>query len=239
MSDSSPPPSRPSFDPETLPITHGASDLPPVAAERLTVEGLRQRFKAPRDWHPEIVGETRFPYSRAEVAHAAVLVPLVVRPQGLTVLLTQRTEHLKHHAGQISFPGGRSEAADADPVETALREAAEEVNLDARHVEVLGSLPEYLTGTSFCVTPVVALVHPPFTVSPEISEVAEIFEVPLAHLMDPAHHQIRSLVWEGGERHFFAMPYPRTRESEHGGGVYFIWGATAGMLRNLYRFLAA
>jgi len=238
MSDSPLPPSRPLFDPERLPITHSPSDLPPVDAELLTVEGLRQRFNAPRDWHPE-TPEVPVGLPRTELTHAAVLIPLVVRPQGLSVLLTQRTEHLTHHAGQISFPGGRSEAADLDPVDTALREAAEEVNLDARHVEVLGCLPEYLTGTHFSVTPVVALVHPPFTVSPDACEVAEIFEVPLAHLMDPAHHEIRSLVWEGGERHFFAMPYPRSNENDSDGGVYFIWGATAGMLRNLYRFLVA
>ena len=100
---------------------------------------------------------------------------------------------------------------------------------------MLGTLPEYLTGTGFRVSPVVALVHPPFSVFPEEAEVAEIFEVPLKYLMDPVNHQIRSLVWEGGERHFFAMPYPR----EQGEGVHFIWGATAGMLRNLYRFLVA
>lgn len=226
---------RPLFDPERLPITPSAGSLPPVTDLQLTAEGLRQRFNAPRDWHPEIVEEARWA-RRAELAHAAVLIPLVVRPQGLTVLLTQRTAHLTHHAGQISFPGGRSEATDADPVATALREAAEEIALDARHVEVLGSLPEYLTGTNFCVTPVVGLVHPPFSVMPDAREVAEIFEVPLAHLMDPANHEIRSLVWDGGERHFFAMPYPRGADEE---GVYFIWGATAGMLRNLYRFLIA
>ena len=243
MSDSALPPSRPVFDPELLPIMHGVNDLPSVAAELLTAQGLRQRFNAPRDWHPEIVEEARW-QRRDQLAHAAVLIALMVRPQGLSVLLTQRTAHLTHHAGQISFPGGRSEAADADPVATALREAAEEVSLDPRHVEVLGCLPEYLTGTNFCVTPVVALVHPPVSLLADTSEVDEIFEVPLAHLMDPAHHEIRSLVWEGGERHFFAMPYPRSQtgpvdENEAEAGVYFIWGATAGMLRNLYRFLIA
>jgi len=234
MSDSTIPPSRPLFDPQRLPILPGEVALSSPAPESLTPDGLRQRFNAPRDWHPEVVEEARW-LKRSELAHAAVLVPLVVRPQGLTVLLTQRTAHLTHHAGQISFPGGRREASDADPVDTALREAAEEIALDARHVEVLGTLPEYLTGTNFSVTPVVALVHPPFNLVPDADEVAEIFEVPLAHLMNPAHHEIRSLVWEGGERHFFAMPYPR----EQGDGVYFIWGATAGMLRNLYRFLVA
>jgi len=234
MSESSLPPSRPVFDPEHLPIVADAAILPGVAAAHLTPAALRRRFEAPPEWCPEIVEEARWT-RRTELAHAAVLVPLVLREHGLTVLLTQRTAHLTHHAGQISFPGGRSEEADADPTATALREAAEEIALDARHIEVLGHLPDYYTGTHFRVTPVVALVHPPFTLQADPDEVADIFEVPLAFLMDPAHHQVRSLVWEGGERRFFAMPYPRAE----GGGSYFIWGATAGMLRNLYRFLAA
>jgi 8-oxo-dGTP pyrophosphatase MutT (NUDIX family) len=234
MSESSLPPTRPRFDPELLPIVPGIDALPGIDAGRLTPEALRARFAAPPDWRPEIVEEGRWA-RRDELARAAVLVPLVVRSSGLSVLLTQRTAHLKHHAGQISFPGGRSEAADVDPIATALREAAEEIALGARHVEVLGSMPDYLTGTNFRVTPVVALIHPPFTVEAHADEVAEIFEVPLAFLMDPSHHQVRSLVWEGGERRFFAMPYPRVDLA----GDYFIWGATAGMLRNLYRFLAA
>jgi 8-oxo-dGTP pyrophosphatase MutT (NUDIX family) len=234
MSDSSLPPSRPLFDPERLPIVADIPALPRVDAARLTPDALRERFAAPPEWQPEIVEESRW-QGRVELAHAAVLVPLVLRSRGLTVLLTRRTAHLTHHAGQISFPGGRSEAADADPTATALREAAEEIALDARHVEILGHLPDYYTGTNFRVTPVVALVHPPFELQADADEVADIFEVPLAFLMDPAHHQVRSLVWEGGERSFFAMPYPRAQ----GDGVYFIWGATAGMLRNLYRFIAA
>jgi hypothetical protein len=109
------------------------------------------------------------------------------------------------------------------------------VVLDPQRVDVLGALPDYLTGTGFRVTPVVGLVHPPFSVQADTLEVADIFEVPLAFLMNPVHHEIRLLQWEGGERRFFAMPYPR----EANGGHYFIWGATAGMLRNFYRFLAA
>ncbi len=233
MSDSSLPP-RPVFDPERLPIIADGPALPGVDAVRLTPDALRRRFATPPEWRPEIVEERRW-QGGAELAHAAVLVPLVLRQQGLTVLLTRRTAHLTHHAGQISFPGGRSEAADPDPTATALREAAEEIGLDARHIEVLGHLPDYHTGTNFRVTPVVALVHPPFMLQADAHEVADIFEVPLTFLMDPAHHQVRSLVWEGGERRFFAMPYPRA----NGDGVHFIWGATAGMLRNLYRFMVA
>ena len=117
---------------------------------------------------------------------AAVLFPIVLRDNGQTVLLTQRTAHLKDHAGQISFPGGRVEAEDESPIHTALRETEEEIGLARKHVEVLGFLPEYRTGTGFRVTPVVALVTPPFELALDPFEVAEAFEVPLAFLLDPA-----------------------------------------------------
>lgn len=154
---------------------------------------------------------------------AAVLVPIVLHPAGQTVLLTQRTAHLRDHAGQISFPGGRVEADDLTPTHTALRETEEEIGLSRESIEIVGFLPEYRTGTGFRVTPVVALVHPPFTVQPDPFEVAEIFEVPLDFLLDPANHQRHSLHYRGALRNFFAMPY----------GDYFIWGATAGMIRSL------
>ena len=154
---------------------------------------------------------------------AAVLVPLIERPDGLTVLFTQRTAHLRDHAGQISFPGGRVEADDASPLHTALRETEEEIGLAREHLEVLGYLPEYRTGTGFRVTPVVALVRPPFELALDSFEVAEAFEVPLSFLLDPANHQRHSLHYRGALRQFFAMPY----------GDYFIWGATAGMIRSL------
>lgn len=166
---------------------------------------------------------------------AAVLVPLVDRPDGVTVLLTHRAAHLSKHAGQISFPGGRRDPEDHDAVATALREALEEVALDPACVEPIGALPDYLTGTGYLVRPVVALVHPPFDVVAADDEVAEIFEVPLSFLMDPRHHEVRWLETAAGSRRFFSMPWPRPE----GGGRHFIWGATAGMLRNLYRFLSA
>jgi 8-oxo-dGTP pyrophosphatase MutT (NUDIX family) len=171
-------------------------------------------------------------------------VPLVVRDNGLTVLLTQRADHLNDHAGQVSFPGGRHEPFDADATATALREAQEEVGLDPSRVEILGALPDYLTGTGFRVSPVIGLVHPPFTLKVDALEVAEVFEVPLAFLMDPANHEERVFRYEGGERRFFAMPYPRAASASEDredqvGGHHFIWGATAAMLRNFYRFLAA
>ena len=154
---------------------------------------------------------------------AAVLFPIVLRDHGQTVLLTQRTAHLRDHAGQISFPGGRVEADDASPLHTTLRETEEEIGLAREHLEVLGYLPEYRTGTGFRVTPVVALVRPPFELALDSFEVAEAFEVPLSFLLDPANHQRHSLHYRGALRHFFAMPY----------GDYFIWGATAGMIRSL------
>jgi 8-oxo-dGTP pyrophosphatase MutT (NUDIX family) len=163
----------------------------------------------------------------ADGCPAAVLVPIVLRPDGPTLLLTRRTEHLRDHPGQISFPGGRVEPADASPLATALREAAEEIGLDPALPEPLGYLPEYRTGTGFRVMPVVAFLRPPFTVTPHPGEVAEVFEVPLAFLLDPANHQRHSRHYRGALRHFHALPY----------GPYFIWGATAGMIVSLYRLL--
>jgi 8-oxo-dGTP pyrophosphatase MutT (NUDIX family) len=223
---------RPVFQPEVLPIETTGADLPRVASYRLTPAGLRERFAQRFTWAPEPFETFAGP---GDPRAAAVLVPLVVRKTGLSVLLTQRADHLSDHAGQISFPGGRREPFDRDETATALREAQEEVALAPERVEVLGALPDYLTGTGFRVTPVVGLVHSPFTVRADTLEVAEIFEVPLVFLMNPANHEVRLLRWEGGERRFFAMPYPRPGA----GGQYFIWGATAGMLRNFYRFLAA
>lgn len=158
---------------------------------------------------------------------AAVLVALIERASGTTVMLTRRTEHLAHHPGQISFPGGHMDANDDSLEETALREAEEETGLERRHVEIIGRLDDYQTRTGFRVTPVVALVTPPFTLNPDPVEVAEVFEAPLAFFLDPANHQRHIHDIEGEQRTFHAMPY----------GDYFIWGATAGMLFNLYQVL--
>lgn len=154
---------------------------------------------------------------------AAVLVPLIVRPDELTVLFTQRTSHLAHHAGQISFPGGHIEPQDDGPADTALRETEEEIGLDRRHVKIIGNLDIYVTRTGFVVTPLVALVTPPFTLRPDPHEVAEIFEVPLPYLINRTNHQRCSAEFEGVTRHFWAVPF----------GRHFIWGATAGMVVNL------
>ena len=217
------------FDPETLPVESLAGE-PPVAPERLSGEWLRDRFSNPPEWEPERFDERLMRNLQGDPIPASVLMPLVVRDDGLTLLLTQRTAHLNDHAGQISLPGGRVDESDTSAVETALRETEEEVGLHRRHIDVLGTLPDYFTGTGFRVTPVVALVTPPFDLRADPFEVAEIFEVPLAFLMDGDHHQRRTFdLPEVGRRTFYAMPYDR----------FFIWGATAGMLRNLFHFLRA
>ena len=225
------------LNPRLVPIVGTDSHLPAVESQRLTAEALRLRFAQLADWQTEHHGDGRA-FSDRTPAQAAVLVPLVLRASGLQVLLTRRTDHLRDHAGQISFPGGRAEPDDDGAAGTALREAAEEVGLPLDRVQVIGQMPVYTTVTSFVVTPVVALVTPPFELVLDSFEVAEAFEVPLQHLMNPAHHQRHLFSFEGGERQFLSMPW-------HGAGAdgvareYFIWGATAAMLRNLYRFLAA
>src|SRR5687767_3601325 len=165
---------------------------------------------------------------RVGTTAAAVLIPVIAQAQGLTVLFTQRTQHLKSHSGQVSFPGGRAEPGDASAEFTALREAKEEIGLAPERVEILGRLPEYHTRTGFRIVPVVGAVLPPLTLQPDANEVAEIFEVPLAFLLDTANHQRQSRKWQGELRWFYAMPYQG----------HYIWGATAGMLVNLARHLA-
>jgi 8-oxo-dGTP pyrophosphatase MutT (NUDIX family) len=194
----------------------------------LGADALRQRFAAPPVWAPEILSESRF--SNSPPRSASVLVPLVMRTQ-IMVLLTQRTQHLSTHSGQIAFPGGMSDLDDVDATATALREAKEEIGLERHHIEVIGTLPVYTTGSAFLVTPVVALVSPALQIQANPHEVADVFEVPLAFLMDPANHRHHAMDWAGARREWLSMPYVDANEQR------FIWGATAGMLRNLYRFL--
>jgi 8-oxo-dGTP pyrophosphatase MutT (NUDIX family) len=229
-------------DPRAVPVVGTDGHLPPVPGAQLHAAALRRRFAAAPVWQPEFTGDGR-PFSSREPAHAAVLVALVQRPatamdDGLHVLLTMRTEHLRDHAGQISFPGGRCEPEDDGPAATALREAEEEVGLPHAQVEVIGQLPSYTTVTSFVVTPVVALVQAPYALALDSFEVAEAFEVPLVWLMNPAHHRRHLFSHEGEQRQFLSMPYTG-RAADGQMREYFIWGATAAMLRNLYRFLSA
>jgi 8-oxo-dGTP pyrophosphatase MutT (NUDIX family) len=216
------------LDPQRLPVDAIAGE-PALPPERLQADWLRRRLAHPVAWEPELPEDLRLRFPK--LRRAAVLVPIVQRPEGLTILLTQRTAHLNNHAGQVSFPGGRSEELDSSSIETALRETEEEIGLARRHIEIIGVLPEHITASAYLVTPVVGLVSPPFELTAESNEVAEIFEVPLAFLMNGMNHQIMSFdLPEGaGRRSFYAMPY----------GRFFVWGATAGMLRNLFHLLRA
>lgn len=154
---------------------------------------------------------------------AAVLVPLIDRESGMTVLLTQRTAHLSDHAGQISFPGGRMEPQDPDPEFTALREAFEEVGLPPERVMPLGRLDEYETRTGFLIYPIIGIVAPPLSLKPDPFEVAEVFEVPLSLVLERKNFRIDRHVYKGYERQFYVLPFDER----------YIWGATAGMLINL------
>jgi 8-oxo-dGTP pyrophosphatase MutT (NUDIX family) len=169
------------------------------------------------------------PGARVKRIPAAVLMLLLGRPEGLSVLFTRRTPELKRHAGQIAFPGGRLEPGDADVVACALRETEEEIGLPRHTVSVLGRLDPYLTITGYEVTPVVGTAAPPSAFAPDPTEVAEIFEVPLAFLLDPANHRRERRIVDGLTRAYYAVPY----------GERYIWGATAGMILNLYDVLSA
>jgi len=183
------------------------------------------RAYGPSDWdlNPELKSDLA---AMAPPRPAAVLVPIVLR-EDLTVLLTQRSHDMASHPGQISFPGGKLEAGDASAVDCALREAQEEIGLPPADVETLGFLDSYRTGTGFQISPVVGLVRVGFQARLDPREVLEVFEVPLAFLMDPANHLRASREWRGRQRFFYAMPYQ---------GRY-IWGATAGILKNLHERL--
>jgi len=220
----------PNFDPRTVPVAGVDVHLPAVTGEALLPEAMRKRFAAPPMWEPEVRAEPKFT-DRAP-AEAAVLVPLVMHERPM-VILTERTTHLSTHSGQVAFPGGKRDETDADAADTALREAHEEIGLARDAAEVLGTLPTYVTGTRFIITPVVALVRPDYRLELNPHEVADAFEVPLEFLMNPAHHRRHRIEWGGTSREWFSMPYMQ------GTTERFIWGATAGMLRNLYRFLAA
>lgn len=220
----------PNFDPRAVPVLGIDTHLPAVRRETLAPEALRERFRAPPHWEPEVWAERKI-FER-EPAPASVLVPVVMRERP-TVLLTERTTHLSTHSGQVAFPGGRRDATDADEAHTALREAHEEIGLLPGLVEVIGLLPTYTTGTRFIVTPVVALVSPDLELKLNAFEVADAFEVPLEFLMNPAHHHRHAIEWAGNRREWFSMPYM------DGTTERYVWGATAGMLRNLYRFLSA
>jgi 8-oxo-dGTP pyrophosphatase MutT (NUDIX family) len=192
------------------------------AADPAEAAALREATRGDHDLNPGMT-----PPSTA-LRPAAVLVPLVDRPEGMSVLLTQRTAHLTAHAGQISFPGGRIEESDADPTDAALRETEEEVGLTRDHVAVIGRLDTYVTGTGFEITPVVGIVKVPFPLAIDPFEVSEVFEVPLSFVVDPRNHRRTTRDFDHRTRVFFVLPYQGRN----------IWGATAGMLVNLAEVLA-
>jgi 8-oxo-dGTP pyrophosphatase MutT (NUDIX family) len=171
--------------------------------------------------------ERQYEISKGGGKPAAVLLLVVNHGGDPTVVFTQRTAHLADHAGQISFPGGRVEEGDGTPEHTALREAEEEVGIAPNRVEILGRLPDYHTGTGYRVTPIVGWAEPPLTYRPDPHEVADVFEVPLAFLLDSGNHRYESAFFKGRMRNYWAMPY----------GERFIWGATAGMLVTYHRII--
>ena len=217
------------FDPYQVPVLRTDEHLPAVSGAALRVESLRERINSSKP-HAEPVAH-QSPTARALVA-ASVLIAIVQHPRP-TVLLTQRSLHLSSHSGQIAFPGGKADAADADAVATALREAQEEIGLDPKRVRVLGALPVYPTNSSFLITPVVGSVEPGFVATRHSPEVADVFEAPLDFLMNPAHHRHHVADINGTKHEWLSMLY-QDHQTER-----LIWGATAGMLRNLYTLLCA
>jgi 8-oxo-dGTP pyrophosphatase MutT (NUDIX family) len=217
------------FDPKVQCWQPADSGLSAIAPELLVPARLREILKLGAQGPQDPVGcaEYRYP-GREALVSAAVLIPLVVRPEGVNVMLTKRAAHLHDHAGQISFPGGRVEATDLSPFATALRETLEETGLSEDYIELLGQMPLYTTATGFEITPVLSLVKPGFSLHPDTGEVAEVFEVPLAFIANPANHRLyQAHLADGRERQYYAMPW-----HDH-----FIWGATAAMLRNLYHLI--
>jgi 8-oxo-dGTP pyrophosphatase MutT (NUDIX family) len=176
--------------------------------------------KAGRSSDFDLNPDTMLPAGRV-LRPAGVLAPIIESPQGLSLLLTKRSAALKHHPGQISFPGGKQDEGDVDVTAAALREAYEEIGLPPACVEVLGTLPPHETVTSFQVTAVIGFVKSPFDILAEPGEVDEVFAVPLEHVLDPANYLIQSRLWRGQMRNYFVVPF----------GPYYIWGATARMLR--------
>ena len=224
------------IDPLQLPLDRDFDDAgvrgEALGPERLSPDAVRRRFLSAGPWTPELLSDPRLLPGPAEAPKpAAVLIPLVLRDDRLSVLLTHRAAHLQAHAGQISFPGGRIEPSDHGPVEAALREASEETGLAVERIELLGTLPVYLTVTRFEVTPVIGIIAAPIALHLDASEVEDAFEVPLSFLMDPRNHQRRIATTRGEHRFVYTIPY------HDGSRERMIWGVTAAILRNLYAFL--
>lgn len=210
-------------------LTLGAEAFEALARQRLRPEppALGDVIARPRGDHDDQPHPVSVPDERRAIP-AAVLIGVVPRPDGPTVILTQRAAGLRSHSAQIAFPGGRVDAVDGSPTVTALRETEEEIGLSREKISTLGFLDAYLTGTGYRIVPVVALVRPPFSLTLNPHEVDTAFETPLSFLLDPANHRREGREWKGVFRTYYAMPF----------GDRYIWGATAGIIRNLYERLA-
>ncbi|HHU94210.1 MAG TPA: CoA pyrophosphatase [Alcaligenaceae bacterium] len=220
------------FDPQLQPLIE-IPQLPGIDRSYLEPDFLLAAYSHPVQWGVEPLFANWFVPDFAQYPQgkqAAVCVPLVQRPSGIHVLLTRRAGHLFSHAGQVCFPGGRIEASDPDAVHAALRETHEEVGIEPTYIQTLGEQPIFITNSHYAMRPVVGLVKQGFSIRPDPSEVAEVFEVPLSVLMDPKNHRLHRLPGkDGNERYYFSMSW-----QDH-----FIWGATAAVIRNFYHHLAA
>jgi 8-oxo-dGTP pyrophosphatase MutT (NUDIX family) len=221
-------------DPSKTPFELADDGLSAIETQALTADALKSVFSSSIEWSPELTGD-QFRLRGDPLRKAAVMLALVQREtaQGTVefdVLLTRRNASLREHSGQIAFPGGRVDETDASDEAAALREAFEEVGLRSENVEVLGQLNRYVTGTGFDIAPIVGIVKQPFMANLSTGEVSEIFQVPLVFLMNPQNHRRHVIeITADSRRTFYSIPYQN----------YFVWGATAAMLRNFYRMLAA
>lgn len=223
---------NPNFDPQQQSARRANEGLEPIAPERITAAFIRSAFEGNLPPEDSIIAawnkEKRAFHRQTPYIPAATLMPLVQTPQGIHMLLTRRASHLKKHSGQISFPGGRVDASDASVIDTALRETMEEIGIPAHKIDVLGILPEFFTGTGFLMQPVVGFVQSDYVLTINAQEVDEVFAVPLVFLLNPNNHYLHEVpIGVGTLRQYFSMPWKN----------YFIWGATAAVIRNFYCLL--
>ncbi|NYT35284.1 CoA pyrophosphatase [Allopusillimonas soli] len=220
------------FDPQQQPVVP-AETLPPLLSQSLQLDFIRAAFGCTIDWNVEPLFSRSFQADAMrgkDLRQAAVFFPLLQRQDGLHVLFTERASHLSNHAGQVSFPGGRIEPTDKDVIAAALRETHEEIGVGAEFIQLIGTQPAFLTSTRFTMKPVIGVILPGYTLAPDPSEVAEVFEVPLSVLMDTRRHRLhRASLPGGGHRFYFSITWQS----------HFIWGATAALIRNFYHYLAA